>query len=252
MMLPHHPAHARETGMTDHPEEQGFRPIGSHLPRTEILPPRSNSTQTPPPQSSATTGAPSLAARGSSSIGLPPTATDAESLPSVVPAARYSALDRQPESPKDLRTRSEQENRTKIAGHITRLLAHFWAANEDSRLRAALAQDWLADLCEFSESVVADACQAWRRSESRRPTIADIRLRCIERRQYQQPTEPAPVLDRAAAAKVAEFHERRYQDAAEAREAWARSHGVASFQLAMQVGLVAVSKMPLVSDWESA
>jgi len=40
--------------------------------------------------------------------------------------------------------------------------------------------------------------------------------------------------------------ERRYREAAESREAWARSHGVASFKDAMAIGLVAVSKMPLV------
>src|SRR6185437_1635142 len=124
MMLPHHPAHARETGMTVRPEEPGFHPIGSHLPRTEILPPPWNSTQTPQPQSSATTGVPFPAARGPNSTGQPPIATDAGSSPpagSVVP--RYSALDRPQASPKVLRTRSEwgPENRTKIAAHISRL-----------------------------------------------------------------------------------------------------------------------------------
>jgi len=53
---------------------------------------------------------------------------------------------------------------------------------------------------------------------------------------------PPPGLDPS----VREFHERRYREAAESREAWARSHGVASFKDAMAIGLVAVSKMPLV------
>lgn len=227
--------------MVDHPEDQGFRPIGSHLPKTETLPPRSSSIQTRSPPSSGITGQALRAATASSSIGREPIATDAaNSLPEVRDGARYSALDRQQESPRALRTRFDRgrENRTRIAAHISRHLSHFWAANEDSRLRAAIAQDWLADMGEFHESVVAEACQEWRRAETKRPTIADIRKLCMEATHApEQGATPRAVHDGHAAEQLAEFNEQRYREAAESREAAARERGFDSFKQAMAYGL---------------
>lgn len=239
--------------MSDRDEESGSRPIGSHLPKIETLRPPSNSTPTRSPPNSATTGAALPAARGPSSIGQAHTATAAGNSLPAVSGARYSALDRQRELPKDSRTRCEwgTENRTRIAGLISRLLSHFWAANEDSRLRAAIAQDWLSDMGEFHESVVAEACQEWRRAETKRPTIADIRRLCMEASHYRHPDELAPRSanrhDPAAAEALDLRNKARDLSAAESREAWARSHGVASFKEAMEIGLISVSKRPLVT-----
>lgn len=53
----------------DENEQRGFRPIGSLLPQSGILPPGSDSTPMPSRPSFATTGARSPAQRGSSSTG---------------------------------------------------------------------------------------------------------------------------------------------------------------------------------------
>lgn len=103
----------------------------------------------------------------------------------------------QPASPKGLRTRCERgrENRTKIAGHIARLMSHFWVANEDQRVRAAQAQDWLDDMAEFHEAVVAMACRDWRQVETRRPSPAELRKLCLEMTivpEEEKPIETSP------------------------------------------------------------
>lgn len=42
-----------------------------------------------------------------------------------------------------------------------------------------MAKDWVDDLKGFGPEIVADACTDWRRTQSKRPTPADIRARCI-------------------------------------------------------------------------
>lgn len=80
-----------------------------------------------------------------------------------------------------------------IAALIARLLLHFWTPQDLSEgARKAMAQDWLTDLREFGPTIVAAACTNWRRSESRRPTIADIRRLCIGEQFARRP--PKPVL----------------------------------------------------------
>src|SRR5260370_3717385 len=99
--------------MTDRSEEHDFHPIGSLLPKIETLPARSSSTPTQPPQNSVTTGAPFLAARGSSSIGQLRTATDADRSPSEDRAAPpYNALAPRRELSGHLRMRSARRRET--------------------------------------------------------------------------------------------------------------------------------------------
>jgi hypothetical protein len=43
-----------------------------------------------------------------------------------------------------------------------------------------MAEDWMTDLREFGAEIVSKACGEWRRSQTRRPTIAEIRKLCIE------------------------------------------------------------------------
>lgn len=43
-----------------------------------------------------------------------------------------------------------------------------------------MAEDWVTDLAAFSPDVVSKACGEWRKTQTKRPTIADIRRLCIE------------------------------------------------------------------------
>lgn len=71
-------------------------------------------------------------------------------------------------------------NDSLIAERVTTLLSHYWTAGDDPAIRRLQIHDWLADLGEFPAAIVADACQRWRRTESKRPTIADLRKLCLE------------------------------------------------------------------------
>jgi hypothetical protein len=62
----------------------------------------------------------------------------------------------------------------------TRLLSHYWAGDEPEAVRQAQIEDWITDLVEFPLHVVADMCQRWRQTETRRPLPTDIRRLCIE------------------------------------------------------------------------
>lgn len=73
--------------------------------------------------------------------------------------------------------------------------------------------DWLADLRGFSPDTVANACGEWRRSQTRKPTVADIRKLCIEEQSSQR--AHYAVVDARA-------------DPLAAEEAYARSVGFAS------------------------
>lgn len=71
---------------------------------------------------------------------------------------------------------SQQANSAALIG---RLLAHYWTTNEPQEVRRAIAEDWLEDLGEFPAGVVEAACREWRRTQTRRPTPADIRTLCV-------------------------------------------------------------------------
>jgi len=90
-------------------------------------------------------------------------------------------------------------SRHETAALISRLLAHYWTTQEPEALRRSIAEDWLDDLAEFGAAVVAIACREWRRTSSRRPTPADIRLLCI-----------AEARDRAERAALTDEHSRRW------------------------------------------
>lgn len=75
-----------------------------------------------------------------------------------------------------------------IASLIARMMLHFWAPQELSDgARKAMAADWIADLREFGPDIVSRACGEWRRTQSKRPTIADIRKLCVEDQRLQPP-----------------------------------------------------------------
>ncbi len=79
------------------------------------------------------------------------------------------------------------QNEQAIAGLIARLLLHFWTPQElGDDARAAMAEDWVTDLAEFGPDILARGCGEWRKTHSRRPTIADIRKLCMEDRDMQR------------------------------------------------------------------
>lgn len=53
-------------------------------------------------------------------------------------------------------------------------------------MREAQALDWLDDLREFGAEIVSVACMEWRRSQTKRPTPAEIRRLCIEEQNRQR------------------------------------------------------------------
>lgn len=65
-------------------------------------------------------------------------------------------------------------------------MAHYWTADESATVRREQTDDWIEDLAEFPAAVVVAACREWRRTQSRRPTPADIRLLCVTERQAQR------------------------------------------------------------------
>jgi len=237
--------------MQNENERPGFQSIGSRLPNSSNSPPVSNSTGSPLPNNSGITGSPSQAARGSNSTGTPPTGTGAAEKRSALPA-KYSATDQPQGSQTVSQKRSASAaNETKIAAEISRLLAHYWAGNEDERLRAATAGDWLEDLREFDAETVSEACRAWRRSEPKRPTIADIRKHCTsirnEDRAYQRAARPpTPLEHQAEAARLqAQFEAEqnsRYREAYLSRQKFAEECGFPDFAAVMVFGIVRAAK----------
>ena len=103
-----------------------------------------------------------------------------------------------------------------VAGLIARLLLHYWAGDMSDGARKAMAEDWLDDLREFGPEIVVEACSRWRRSQTRRPTIADIRALCIEEQAERRPQRGAlpPLTNEEAYARSA-----GWSSAAERRDA---------------------------------
>lgn len=73
----------------------------------------------------------------------------------------------------------------RLIGKITVCLSHYYMPDLPAPVAEGVIRDWVADLEEFPEMAVDESFQAWRRSESRRPTISDIRRRCQD---YVRPT----------------------------------------------------------------
>lgn len=62
-----------------------------------------------------------------------------------------------------------------VAEIIARLLNHFGTVEEPLAVRKAIAEDWLEDLREFTPAQLQWAASEWRRTQSLRPAIAEIR-----------------------------------------------------------------------------
>src|ERR1051326_7579990 len=78
-----------------------------------------------------------------------------ELLPSVIST---SAL---PERPKN------SSNVREIAALVTRLLSHYWTADEPAAVREAQIEDWLDDLHEFPLALIEEAYRRGARGNGR-------------------------------------------------------------------------------------
>jgi hypothetical protein len=74
-----------------------------------------------------------------------------------------------------------------MAALITRLLSHYWTADDHEAVRKAQVIDWLYDMRNFSMEVFAEACGRWRIAETRRPVVADIYKLCLEVEELRRP-----------------------------------------------------------------
>lgn len=125
-------------------------------------------------------------------------------------------------------------------------MSHYWASDTPTEIRREMAMDWLDDLREFGPDIVSGACGAWRRSQTRRPTPADIRALCIrEREEHSSPSDhlalPSPEQRRSLAERRIEqngMRRARDEEARLHRENWAHELGYDSFGQMMSIGLV--------------
>lgn len=75
---------------------------------------------------------------------------------------------------------------------MSRLLSHYWTADDEPAARQAQIEDWIEDLVEFGPDIAAAACGEWRRRPGgKRPTPGDIRALCREFR----PVSSEPMIE---------------------------------------------------------
>ena len=147
-----------------------------------------------------------------------------------------------PTSTPDSPSPSVGSNNLRLIGErVATLLGHFWTPADSPELRSLVAGDWLNDLREFPAATVAEACQMWRRTETRKPTIADIRKLCIE----VQPKPPQRLALPRATSEYDRFAtDRRHEleTAEQARQRFAEEHGCADFAEVMKRGIQNVGR----------
>ena len=139
-------------------------------------------------------------------------------------------------------TPSGQINDRAIAERISLLLAHYWTPDMDLSLRRELARDWVEDLREFPASIVAEACAEWRRGQTRKPTIADIRSICKEMKPLRLASAAPQITDEQPAERNRRVHDyedqrkRQWREAAIARDQWAQELGWVDYRDWMAAG----------------
>jgi hypothetical protein len=72
---------------------------------------------------------------------------------------------------------------------VSRLLSHYWTADDREETREAQVEDWIDDLREFGPAIVSEACAMWRRGNRNRPTPSDIRKLALEEQDLQRDRE---------------------------------------------------------------
>jgi hypothetical protein len=114
---------------------------------------------------------------GSTNPTKPPGATEVAEINDFPPATPSSSAPKEPQTPWNVETVKPQRERAAL---IARLLNHFWTAADHPAVRQAQIEDWLDDLREFPYDDIRAACRDWRRTHTKRPTIAEIRNLCRE------------------------------------------------------------------------
>jgi hypothetical protein len=87
-----------------------------------------------------------------------------DNLPASTPSSRVPAV--------------SAEDAEWIGGAVHTLLSFYYVPGEDQRVVAAQGRMWVEDLRGFPRHVIEAALRDWRRSETRRPTPADIIKLC--------------------------------------------------------------------------
>lgn len=97
-----------------------------------------------------------------------------------------------------------------VASLVTRLLNHYWTANEPEEVRRAQVEDWIEDLVQFGPEVVSRACGRWRLTQNRRPTPADIVKLAIEERDQLGIEEEGPAPGKKKYGQMSEAEKRAW------------------------------------------
>jgi hypothetical protein len=61
-----------------------------------------------------------------------------------------------------------------VSALVSKLLSHYWTADDHPATRQAQIEDWIEDLVDFKIEDVEAACREWRRTQTHRPTPAQI------------------------------------------------------------------------------
>jgi hypothetical protein len=79
----------------------------------------------------------------------------------------------------------------RIGTLVTRMMSHYWTANDSPEARQMQIEDWVGDLREFGSAIVDAACNRWRRQPGgRRPTPGDIRTYCLDEQRESETRSP--------------------------------------------------------------
>lgn len=65
-----------------------------------------------------------------------------------------------------------------VLGRVAVAFAHWYVPDFDPAVAKGLMNDWATDLAEYPEWALDEAFAKWRRTESKRPHISDIRDLC--------------------------------------------------------------------------
>lgn len=79
-----------------------------------------------------------------------------------------------------------REHRTWILGQVATMLSLYWQPDDSDLVRAAAGKVWADMLERFSQAEISDACRSWIRTETRRPTPAEIIKLCAAARPRPQ------------------------------------------------------------------
>jgi hypothetical protein len=117
-----------------------------------------------------------------------------------------------------------------MASLITRLLSHYWTADDPEASRRAQIGDWLTDLGKFGPEILSMVAGQWRVREPHRPTIAGIHRLCLDEadvRKRLDPEQAAQLRDQREL-RSARSRQRDLEMQLEGRElinGWARKKG---------------------------